>query len=107
MRRDTVSYAAFRYFVIPEEQISFFDIMEEKRQEAVENFFKNIESQKKLTYEISNKKHILVYNRKINNKLYMYKFSNEVGETMYKESDTDIENVIEQTFPFVYLIIDK
>lgn len=106
MRRHNISYAAFRYFIIADEQISFFNVVEERRQEAVEKFFKSIESKKKLTCKILNKKHILVFNRKINNDLYIYKFSNEVDETIYKERDTDIENIVEQNFPFVYLIID-
>lgn len=33
------SFGAYRYFIVPSEQISFFDSVEEKRKHAAEEFF--------------------------------------------------------------------
>ena len=104
--RNTTLLAAFRYFIVPSDQLSFFDTVEEKRKEALKSFFNEIERQKKITYELAGRKHILVFNKKISDYIYVCKFGKEVSETICRESDTDIENTIEPNFPFVYTIID-
>lgn len=104
--RQTSTYATFRYFIIPTDQASIFDIASEKRQEAVQSFFRTLENDKKISCDIFSTKHILVFNKSINEHVYIYKFANQVDEIVYKESATDIENFIEHYCPFVYLIVD-
>lgn len=100
------TFAAFRFFIVPSEQISFFDTIAEKRQVAVNDFFNNLEREKKISYEINGRKHIFVFNRKIGPNIYICKFSREISKTLYKEGESDIENIIEPDLPFIYLIID-
>lgn len=100
------SFAAYRYFIVPTEQVSIFEILDEKRKYTVVEFFNNLELQKKLIYEIDRRKHYIVYNHRIAENVYICKFCRELNETIYREGDTDIENVTELNLPFVYLIID-
>lgn len=100
------TFGAYRFFIVPSEQISFFDVVEEKRKHAVEEYFQSIEINKKVSYEINRRKHIIVFNRKIGTDIYILKFSMEKSETLYKEGEQDIENIVEPNLPFVYLVVD-
>ena len=100
------SFGAYRYFIVPSEQISFFDSVEEKRKHAAEEFFSGLESEKKRSWEIKGKKHLLVFNRKITDAINVCKFSMETRKTMFKEGEIDIENINEIDYPFIYVIID-
>ncbi|MBE5040129.1 hypothetical protein [Ructibacterium gallinarum] len=104
--RGNISFASYRYFIIPMEQISLFDIVEEKRKESVNKFFKRLESEKKLTFTLEKRKHILFYNRMVNKNILICKFSRESFETRYQEGEEDIEDFLEPNFPFIFLIID-
>ena len=39
MEKSEYSFGAYRYFIVPNDQISLFDAIEEKRKKAVQNFF--------------------------------------------------------------------
>lgn len=104
--RENISFASYRYFIIPTEQISLFDTVEEKRKESVSKFFKRLESEKKLTFTLEKRKHILFYNRMVNKNILICKFSRESFETRYQEGEEDIEDFLEPNFPFIFLIID-
>lgn len=106
MRTDSHSFGAFRYFIVPCEQISFFDTVEEKRATAVNSFFSQLAEMKKRNWEIKGKKHLLVCNIKLSEDIFVCKFSKETTKTIFKESDDDIENVDEPDYPFVYVIFD-
>ena len=104
--RASDSFAAFRYFIVPNEQISLFDTVEEKRNEAVTSLFEKITTEHKLTYELKGHKHILVFNRKIAKDVFLCKFSKEENITLFQEGEFDIENVVNTNLPFVYLVFD-
>ena len=104
--RASDSFAAFRYFIVPNEQISLFDTVEEKRNEAVTSLFEKITTEHKLTYELKGHKHILVFNRKIAKDVFLCKFSKEENITLFLEGELDIENVVNTNLPFVYLVFD-
>ena len=96
MRTDSHSFGAFRYFIVPCEQMSLFDTVEEKRATEM----------KKRNWEIKGKKHLLVCNTKLSEDIFICKFSKETTKTIFKESDDDIENVDEPDYPFIYVIFD-
>ena len=92
MRTDSHSFGAFRYFIVPCEQMSLFDTVEEKRATAVNSFFSQLAEMKKRNWEIKGKKHLLVCNTKLSEDIFICKFSKETTKTIFKESDDDIEN---------------
>lgn len=100
------SFGAYRYFIVPNEQMSLFDTIEEKRKSAVQNFFSSLVQEKKRSWEIKNQKHLLVFNRQISDSVFICKFSMETKKTIFIESESDIENIDEVDYPFVYVIID-
>ena len=51
MRTDSHSFGAFRYFIVPCEQMSLFDTVEEKRATAVNSFFSQLAEMKKRNWE--------------------------------------------------------
>ena len=106
MRTDSHSFGAFRYFIVPCEQMSLFDTVEEKRATAVNSFFSQLAEMKKRNWEIKGKKHLLVCNTKLSEDIFICKFSKETTKTIFKESDDDIENVDEPDYPFIYVIFD-
>ena len=106
MRTDSHSFGAFRYFIVPCEQMSLFDTVEEKRATAVNSFFSQLAEMKKRNWEIKGKKHLLVFNTKLSEDIFICKFSKETTKTIFKESDDDIENVDEPDYPFIYVIFD-
>ena len=106
MRSDSHSFGAFRYFIVPCEQMSLFDTIDEKRSIAVNAFFSELVETKKRNWEIRGKKHLLVFNTKLSNDIFICKFSKETTKTIFKESDDDIENVNEPDYPFIYVIFD-
>lgn len=106
MRTDSHSFGAFRYFIVPCEQMSLFDKVEEKRATAVNSFFSQLAEMKKRNWEIKGKKHLLVCNTKLSEDIFICKFSKETTKTIFKESDDDIENVDEPDYPFIYVIFD-
>ena len=106
MRTDSHSFGAFRYFIVPCEQMSLFDTVEEKRATAVNSFFSQLAEMKKRNWEIKGKKHLLVCNTKLSEDIFICKFSKETAKTIFKESDDDIENVDEPDYPFIYVIFD-
>ena len=100
------SFGAYRYFIVPNEQMSLFDTIEEKRKSAVQNFFSSLVQEKKRSWEIKNRKHLLVFNRQISDSVFICKFSMETKKTIFIESESDIENIYEVDYPFIYVIID-
>ena len=106
MRTDSHSFGAFRYFIVPCEQMSLFDTVEEKRATAVNSFFSQLAEMKKRNWEIKGKKHLLVCNTKLSEDIFICKFSKETTKTIFKESDDDIENVDEPDYHFIYVIFD-
>ena len=106
MRTDSHSFGAFRYFIVPCEQMSLFDTVEEKRATAVNSFFSQLAELKKRNWEIKGKTHLLVCNTKLSEDIFICKFSKETTKTIFKESDDDIENVDEPDYPFIYVIFD-
>lgn len=100
------NFAAFRYFIVPSQQISLFDTIDEKRERAVIYFLEKLKKASKISYEIENRKYLLVYNRKIEKDYYILKFSSEQYRTLFKEGEFDIEDATEPDYPFVYLIFD-
>ena len=75
MRTDSHSFGAFRYFIVPCEQMSLFDTVEEKRATAVNSFFSQLAEMKKRNWEIKGKKHLLVCNTKLSEDIFICKFS--------------------------------
>ena len=106
MRTDSHSFGAFRYFIVPCEQMSLFDTVEEKRATAVNSFFSQLAEMKKRNWEIKGKKHLRVCTTKLSEDIFICKFSKETTKTIFKESDDDIENVDEPDYPFIYVIFD-
>ena len=100
------TFAAYRYFLIPSEQISIYDTAKEKRREAVEKFFYRAINEKKVSFDIDDRKQVLAFEREITNTVLLFKFGCEKHETKYRESETGIESVVEANLPFVYLIFD-
>ena len=100
------TFAAYRYFLIPSEQISIYDTAKEKRREAVEKFFYRAINEKKVSFDIDDRKQVLAFEREITNTVLLFKFGSEKHETKYRESETGIESVVEANLPFVYLIFD-
>ncbi|MEG1669239.1 hypothetical protein [Chryseobacterium sp.] len=100
------SFGAFRYFIIPSEQTSLFDTVDEKRGIAIQSFFSVLLTDKKRSFEIKGKKHLLVFKQKITESVYVCKFSMEAIKTIHKEGESDIENISETDYPFIWVIID-
>lgn len=100
------TFAAYRYFLVPLEQLSLFDTAEEQRRDSIAKFFSRIEAEKKVSFEIGDRKHIFAFERKVDKRTVILKFAVEKYETKYKESDTGIDSVIESNLPYVYLIFD-
>ena len=66
MEKSEYSFGAYRYFIVPNDQISLFDAIEEKRKKAVQNFFSALVEEKKRSWEIKGRKHLFVnYSRGI------------------------------------------
>lgn len=61
------TFAAYRYFLIPSEQISIYDTAKEKRREAVEKFFYRAINEKKVSFDIDDRKQVLAFEREITN----------------------------------------
>lgn len=61
MEKSEYSFGAYRYFIVPNDQISLFDAIEEKRKKAVQNFFSALVEEKKRSWEIKGRKHLLVF----------------------------------------------
>ena len=106
MKKLDHSFGAYRYFIVPSEQISFFDTVDEKRKCAANLFFSALLADKKRSWEIKGKKHLLIFNRQLSNEIFVCKFSMETKKTIFKEGETDIENIDEIDYPFIYVIID-
>lgn len=100
------TFGAFRYFIVASEQISFFDTIESKRKEAIKSFFNVLLTDKKIMFEINKRKYLLVFNKQISDSIYICKFSMESKKTIHKVSESDIENIAEVDYPFIYVIID-
>lgn len=47
MEKSEYSFGAYRYFIVPNDQISLFDAIEEKRKKAVQNFFSALVEKRK------------------------------------------------------------
>ena len=58
MEKSEYSFGAYRYFIVPNDQISLFDAIEEKRKKAVQNFFSALVEEKKRSWEIKGRKHL-------------------------------------------------
>ena len=106
MEKSEYSFGAYRYFIVPNDQISLFDAIEEKRKKAVQNFFSALVEEKKRSQEIKGRKHLLVFNRQVSFSVFICKFSMETKKTIFIESESDIENIDEVDYPFIYVIID-
>lgn len=105
MEKSEYSFGAYRYFIVPNDQISLFDAIEEKRKKAVQNFFSALVEEKKRSWEIKGRKHLLVFNRQVSSSVFICKFSMETKKTIFIESESDIENIDEIDYPFIYVII--
>lgn len=100
------TFAAYRYFLIQSEQISLYDTVKESRRKAVENFFSRAIEERKVSFDIDDRKQVLAFERKITDKIMLFIFGSEKHETKYRESDIGIESIIETNLPYVYLIFD-
>lgn len=107
MEKSEYSFGAYRYFIVPNDQISLFDAIEEKRKKAVQNFFSALVEEKKRSWEIKGRKHLLVFNRQVSSSVFICKFSMETKKTIFIESESDIENIDEIDYPFIYVNIRK
>lgn len=106
MARLDHSFGAYRYFIVPNEQLSLFDEVEEKRKTAIQCFFSDLIQKKKQSWEINGRKYLLIFNCQLSDMVYICKFSMETKKTIFVESDFDIENIAEVDYPFIYVIID-
>lgn len=94
------TFAAYRYFLIPSDQISLYDTVKEKRNEAVEKFFRRVIEDKKISFDVDDRKQVLAFERKIADTVLLFVFGSEKHETKYRESDTGIESIIETNLPY-------
>lgn len=101
------SFIAYRYFLEPTSQISFFDDTNEMREMAIESFFSGLSENKKRNWEIGEIKYLLYYTRNISNNIFLCKFSRETNTTIHHELEDDIKESVEKDYPFVYLIVDR
>ena len=104
MEKSEYSFGAYRYFIVPNDQISLFDAIEEKRKKAVQNFFSALVEEKKRSWEIKGRKHLLVFNRQVSSSVFICKFSMETKKTIFIESESDIENIDEIDYPFITFV---
>lgn len=104
--KESKTFAAYRYFLIQSDQISLYDTVKERRNEAVENFFRRVIEDKKISFDIDDRKQVLAFERKITDTVLLFVFGSEKHETKYRESDTGIESIIETNLPYVYMIFD-
>lgn len=103
---DVILFNAFRYFIIPTDQISVYQMQLIDKKEIMHNFFKTIEEQLKITKYIKDKKHILYFTHRFSDTLYLCKYVKEINFKNLKEGETDILEENESNFPFVFLIFD-
>lgn len=106
MENQKQTFGAYRYFIVPNDQLSFFDMVEEKRKSAVQDFFSILVEERKRSWRIKNKKYLLVFNRKISDTVFVCKFSMETTRKAFVEGEIDIERKDEINWPFIYVIID-
>ena len=103
MEKSEYSFGAYRYFIVPNDQISLFDAIDEKRKKAVQNFFSALVEEKKRSWEIKGRKHLLVFNRQVSSSVFICKFSMETKKTIFIESESDIEITLNDNISTAYL----
>ena len=86
MEKSEYSFGAYRYFIVPNDQISLFDAIEEKRKKAVQNFFSALVEEKKRSWEIKGRKHCWRGIRHISNHCDIYFFFNRENTKSHFQS---------------------
>ena len=75
--KESKTFAAYRYFLIQSNQISFYDTVKERRNEAVENFFCRVIKDKKISFDVDDRKQVLAFERKITDTVLLFVFGSE------------------------------
>jgi hypothetical protein len=103
---DELKFYAYRYFIIPSEVSSIFQMLVHDKDVLINDIFFNLEKSIKMSKIINNRKLILCFNRKIGDSIYILKFAKEKRYTRYEEGDNDIEDTKDSDYPFIYVIVD-
>ncbi len=101
------TFGAYRYFVVQREQLSFFDMVKEKRAAAQSAFFTALERERKLAWRIADKRYLLVFEQKLSPDVVVCKFSMETHQTRYQESESGIESIDEPDYPYINAVFDQ
>jgi hypothetical protein len=103
---DITKFFAYRYFLVPNEQISIFQQQIREKNLLIREVFKELESKNKLSKILGDRKYLLYFYNKISDDIYVCKFAKETHFVKYEEGDIDINNINDSEYPFIYIIVD-
>jgi hypothetical protein len=99
-------YYAYRYFLVPFDQVSVFQNSVGSKNDIIINILKKVEEQNKTSKIISNTRYLVYYIGRIDNDTVVYKFAKEKKITLREEGDYDIEDKRDFDYPYIYFIIN-
>lgn len=97
---------AFRYFIIPFDQVSIDQLQFTDKNDIMRGIFSNLIEKKKLENTHRNKRYILYYSESLAKELILCKFAREKIITKYEEGEMDLEQVQDHDFPYIYIVVD-
>jgi len=103
---ENYQFYAFRYFLVANDQVSIYHNMIKDKREIIENIFKDLEKQNKISKILGDRRFILCLSYKISKDIYVCKFAKEKHFTKFEESEYDIKDIDDCDYPFVFLIVD-
>ena len=100
-------FYAYRYFVIPNNQIAMFaEYKAEEKNNLIKDIFNKLKKVNRIEHILNNRKNILYATHKFSDDLYLCKFAIEHYITKHEETEDDIKNVKDQDFPYIYILVD-
>jgi len=106
-------FYAYRYFLVHNGQLSFLSVNEKVaintgKVNYISEMVKKCEQNKKIDLEIEGKRYLLLLSRKVNDQTFIFKFCRDIPISRYKYDEKNAEVTLskEQSYPFVFLIID-
>ncbi|WP_185143737.1 hypothetical protein [Cohnella nanjingensis] len=101
------NFYAYRYFIVPtEQQMTMNQLFISDKRELLVNFFELLKTQKKAEGSYWSKNYILYLTKELANGLFLCKFAKQKNITIYEPGSSDIEDTPENTYPFIYIVVD-
>jgi Holliday junction resolvase len=103
---DKTKFYAYRFFIIPYEQISFYTNNTKPKEKLIIDFFEKLQHDPKYIFMMGDKKHIVYYNKKVREDIHICKLAKQSFQKTPREGDRDIEEAALEVCPFVKIIVD-